>query len=152
MTLKGRKIGTDMIVGLVFFAVCIVLGIKVLEIKTTESRILPLFALAVISVSSIFLMAKTFLVNKPASFRLLHSKREFIVWVLFSIMVIMMRVVGFYPSIFLFTVAVQLYLKETPGRRTIQNSVIYGIALTLITYVVFTFLFRMQLPLGLIFN
>lgn len=152
MTLKDRKIGTDMIVGLVFLVVCIVLASKVLEIKIAESRIMPFFALAVISVSSIYLMAKTFFANKPVRFRLLHSKREFIVWALFSIMVVLMRVVGFYPSIFLFTVAVQLYLKETPGRRTIQNSVIYGIALTLITYVVFTFLFRMQLPLGLIFN
>jgi len=152
MTAKSRKFGSDMIVALVFLVMCVFLAVKVAQIKTVESRIMPFFALGVISISSFLLIVKTLVAERPALVRLIHSKREFFVWALFAIMVFMMKAIGFYPSMFLFTVASQLYLKEKKGKRILLSSAIYAIAFTLIIYIVFSVLFRMQLPLGSLFS
>ena len=135
----------------ILLAGCAVLAIAAFQIQTVESRLLPLAAISIIAICTVWNLVQTVVWNKPSSVRLVYKKRELIVWGMFVALVLLIRFLGFYSAAFLFLFACHLYLTGHVNKKSVLKSLAYSAILDLALYMSFTLAVRMSLPRGLLF-
>lgn len=135
----------------ILLAGCAVLAIAALQIQTVESRLLPLAAICMIAICTVWNLFQTLVRNKPSSVRLVYRKRELIVWGMFVALVFLIQILGFYSAAFLFLFVCHLYLTGHVDRKSVLKALVYSAILDVALYASFTLAVRMSLPRGLLF-
>lgn len=147
--LTGRR--GEVVSSGILLAGCVILAAAAFQIKTVESRLLPLAAICMIALCTLWNLGRTLVWKKASSVRLMYKKRELIVWGMFVVLVLLIRFLGFYSAAFLFLFVCHLYLTGNTDRKNVLKALLYAVVLDGALYACFTLAVRMSLPRGIFF-
>lgn len=140
----------DAVLGGILLVVCAILIWATFQIKLEESRMLPLFTLGLIALCSVWLIFQTLVLHRSTATSLLHNKRELTVWAMFVVLVLLIRLLSFYSSAFLFLFTCHLYLSGSITKKNVLTSLLYAAVVAVALFLCFTLAVRMSLPSGLL--
>lgn len=141
----------DIYVSLAMFAFSGIILFQVFNTKIEESRLMPIMIFVLAFASALALLVQTVRGkdNVAEIGELKFSKKELIVTVILFGCYYLIKVLGFYSSVFLLTLGVSLVLWELKKPINVLWLLIYNIVLIVLLYVVFGNLFGMVMPSGI---
>lgn len=144
---------SDAVAGFIMLMMSAFVIILIMQIKNVQSRILPFFAVALIAGSSLILIFKTLVLHKSPNVSLLHKKRETIVWLMYLAFFILVHILGFFTSSFLFVCVCFLYLgggftRESLNKKKLLVTLVFSLLFIIATYLCFIVGFKTSLPRG----
>ena len=146
---------SDAVVGFIMLLLSVFVVMLIMQIKSEESRIMPLFAVALIAGSALILVFRTLVLRKSPNAALMHKKREIIVWAMYVVFFILIHVIGFFTSSFLFTCVCFLYLRggftrEGFDKKKLLVTLVFALLFVIATYLCFIAGFKVSLPRGIL--
>lgn len=143
----------DFIAGVVIVLFSVVSLLQIQGLKNSHSKIFPYATLAIVLISGINLLVQPFINQKKQceTKQKLFGKKELIMLAVLGVACFLIKILGFYTSIFLLIFFSYLYVEGTWSETAVKAALLYSVICTILLYVSFSVLLGMVTPTGLFF-